>query len=114
MVIERGDIWWANLPEPVGSGPGYRRPVFVLQSDAFNQSRINTVVVLVITKNIALAKAPGNVLITARTSGLDVDSVVNVSQILTLDKSLLTEHISSVPSAKMVKIEAGVRLVLGL
>ncbi len=113
-MITRGDIWWANLPEPVGSGPGYRRPVLVLQSDAFNQSRIKTVVILVITRNVALAKAPGNILITARMSGLDIDSVVNVSQILTLDKSLLTEYASHVPLAKMAKIEAGVRLVLGI
>ncbi len=114
MIITRGDIWWANLPDPVGSGPGYRRPVLVLQSDAFNQSLIKTVVILVITKNIALAKAPGNVLMTARVSGLEVDSVVNVSQILTLDKSLLTEYVSHLPSTKMAKIEAGVRLVLGI
>ncbi len=112
--MQRGDIWWANLPDQVGSGPGYRRPVLVLQADVFNQSRINTVVVLVITKNVALAKAPGNVLLTARTSGLDIDLVVNVSQILTVDKSLLTEHVSSIPKALMANIEAGVRLVLGI
>jgi len=112
--MQRGDIWWANLPEPAGSGPGYRRPVLVLQSDAFNQSRLATVVVLVITKNLELAKAPGNVPVTARVTGLTVDSVVNVSQILTLDKSLLTEYVSSVPSTKMTKIGDGVRLVLGL
>lgn len=112
--MQRGDIWWANLPEPAGSGPGYRRPVLVLQSDAFNQSRIRTVVVLVITKNLELAKAPGNVLISARASGLDVNSVVNVSQILTLDKSLLTEYVSSIPPAKMAKIGAGVRMVLDI
>ncbi len=111
--MQRADIWWANLSEPAGSGPGYRRPVLVLQADAFNHRRINTVVVLAITKNSALAKAPGNILLTTRTSGLDVDSVVNVSQILTLDKSLLTEYVASVSSAKMSKIEAGVRLVLG-
>ncbi len=113
-MIERGDIWWANLPEPAGSGPGYRRPVLVLQSDAFNHSRISTTVVLVLTKNVRLAKAPGNVLLTARASGLEVDSVVNVSQIITLDKSLLTEHVSSLTQAKMAKVEAGVRLVLGV
>jgi mRNA interferase MazF len=114
MVMRRGDIWWANLPEPAASGPGYRRPVLVMQSDAFNQSRIQTVVVLVITKNLALAKAPGNVMMTARVTGLDVDSVVNVSQILTLDRSFLTEYVSSVPSTKMTKIGDGVRLVLGM
>jgi mRNA interferase MazF len=71
--MQRADIWWANLPEPVGSGPGYRRPVLVLQSDTFNLSRIKTVVVLAITKNVALAKAPGNVLLNARTTGLAID-----------------------------------------
>ena len=112
--MQRGDIWWVNLPEPVRSGPGYRRPALVLQADAFNQSRISTVVVLMITKNVSLAKAPGNVLLTARASGLNVDSVINVSQILTLDKSLLIEYVASISPTKMTKIEAGVRLVLGL
>lgn len=101
--MQRGDIWRANLPETIGSGPGYRRPVLVLQSDAFNQSRIGMVVVLVITKNIEVAKAPGNVLISAQASGLDIDSVVNVSQMLTLDKSLLTEYVSNITPAKMAK-----------
>ncbi len=112
--MRRGDIWWANLPEPAGARPGYRGPVLVLQSDAFNQSRIGTVVVLVITKNLELAKAPGNVVVTARVTGLAVDSVVKVSQILTLDKSHLTEYVASVPSPKMTKIGDGVRLVLGM
>ncbi len=85
MVIVRGDIWWAELPAPVGSAPGYRRPVLVLQSDDFNSSRIATVVVAVITRNIELARAPGNVLLTPRESGLPVESAVNVSQIITRD-----------------------------
>jgi len=89
--MQRGDIWWANLPDPVGSGPGYRRPVLVIQADSFNRSRIKTVVVAVITKNTALAAAPGNVLLPASDSNLPVDSVINVSQIITLDKLLLTE-----------------------
>jgi mRNA interferase MazF len=112
--MQRGEIWWADLPAPVGSSPGYRRPVLILQSDAFNQSRISTVVVLAITKNVGLAKAPGNVLLTTRVSGLKVDSVVNVSQILTVDKSILVEYLSSLPGNKMSKIEAGVRLALDL
>lgn len=112
--MQRGDIWWADLPAPAASGPGYRRPVLVLQSDAFNQSRIRTVVVLVITKNIALARAPGNVLITSRMTGLLADSVVNVSRVLTLDKGFLTGYVSSLPSTKISEIEAGVRLVLDL
>jgi mRNA interferase MazF len=114
MVIGRGEIWWANLPQPIGSSPGFRRPVLVVQSDLFNQSKIQTVVVAVITKNLELAKAPGNVSITARTSRLTVDSVVNVSQVITIDKSLLTEFVSTLPNKKMEKIEEGLRLVLSL
>jgi mRNA interferase MazF len=114
MVIGRGEIWWVNLPEPIGSSPGFRRPVLVVQSDSFNQSKILTVVVAVITKNLELAKAPGNVSITARTSRLPVDSVVNVSQVITIDKSLLTEFVSTLPNKKMEKIEEGLRMVLSL
>ena len=112
--IGRGEIWWASLPEPIGSSPGYRRPVLVVQSDAFNQSKIQTVVVAFITKNLELTKAPGNVSITARMSRLPVDSVVNVSQVITVDKSLLTEFVSTLPNRKMEKVEEGLRLVLSL
>jgi mRNA interferase MazF len=114
MVIGRGEIWWANLPEPTGSSPGFRRPVLVVQADSFNQSKIQTVVVAVITKNLELAKAPGNVTITARVSRLPVDSVVNVSQVITIDKSFLTEFVSTLLNKKMEKIEEGLRLVLNL
>ncbi|MCU1288014.1 MAG: transcriptional modulator of MazE/toxin, MazF [Acidobacteria bacterium] len=114
MVIGRGEIWWASLPDPAGSSPGLRRPVLIVQSDAFNQSKIQTVVVAVITKNLELAKAPGNVTITARISRLPIDSVVNVSQVITIDKNLLTEFVSTLPSKKMEKIEEGLRLVLSL
>ena len=92
--MQRGDICWADLPEPVGSGPGYRRPVLLIQADSFNRSQIRTVIVAVISKNTALAKAPGNVLLPAQASGLPLDSVVNVSQVITLDKSLLSECVS--------------------
>jgi mRNA interferase MazF len=112
--MQRGDIWWADLPEPVGSGPGYRRPVLLIQADSFNRSRIRTVIVAVISKNIPLAKAPGNVLLPAQVSGLPLDSVVNVSQVITLDKGLLGECISSLPAAVMTKIDAGLRLVMNL
>ena len=114
MVIGRGEIWWANLPEPIGSSPGFRRPILVVQSDSFNQSKIQTVVVAVITKNLDLAKAPGNVSISARVSRLPIDSVVNVSQVVTIDKNLLTEFVSTLPNKKMEKIEEGLRLVLNL
>ncbi|MEP6904271.1 MAG: type II toxin-antitoxin system PemK/MazF family toxin [Actinomycetota bacterium] len=110
----RGEIWWAHLPEPIGSSPGFRRPVLVVQSDAFNQSKIQTVVAIVITKNLELARAPGNVAVTARVSRLPVDSVVNVSQVITIDKAMLTEFVSTLPNKKMEKIEEGLRLVLSL
>lgn len=114
MVIGRGEIWWANLPDPSGSSPGYRRPVLVVQSDPFNRSLIQTVVALAITKNIELGKAPGNVSITARASRLPVDSVINVSQVITIDKNLLTEFVSTLPNKKMEKVEEGLRLILNL
>ena len=112
--MQRGEIWWANLSEPKGSGPGLRRPVLIVQADSFNQSRIQTVIVAVITKNLNLAEAPGNVSLTARVSHLTVDSVVNVSQIVTLDKSLLTDYVATLQSKKIKQVETGVRLVLGL
>lgn len=112
--MRRGDIWWADLPEPVGSGPGYRRPVLVVQANPFTLSRIRTVVVAVITKNTALAKAPGNVPLPARDSGLPLDSVVNVSQLITLDKTLLAEYVGALPPPLMARVDAGLRLVMGL
>lgn len=112
--MQRGDIWWANLPEPTGSGPGYRRPVLVIQADSFNRSRIKTVIVAVITKNIALAAAPGNVLLPAQDSGLPLDSVVNVSQLITVDKTLLTELVTNLPAQYMSQVNAGLRLIVAL
>ena len=114
MVVQRGEIWWASLPDPVGSNPGFRRPVLVVQSDLFNQSKIQTVVVAVITKNLELGKAPGNVPISTRVSRLPVDSVVNLSQVITIDKNLLTEFVSLLPGKKMDKVEEGLRLILSL
>lgn len=95
----------ANLPDPVGSGPGYRRPVLIIQSDSFNRSRINTVVVAVITGNLELAGAPGNILLSTRFSGLPKTSVVNVSQILTLDKNLLLEFVQVLSKRKMEQVD---------
>lgn len=114
MVVRRGEIWWADLPEPVGSSPGYRRPVLVVQDDEFNQSLINTVIVAAITGNVRISKAKGNVLLTARQSRLPKDSVVNVSQLLTLDKSVLIELVSNLSEDKMRQIDEGLRLVLSL
>lgn len=114
MVISRGSIWWTDLGSPVGSGPGYRRPVLVIQSDEFNKSKINTVIVAVITSNLRLAKAPGNVLIKKEESGLEKDSVINMSQIITIDKEMLTELVGTVGKRYLKKIENGIKLVLSL
>ena len=112
--MQRGEIWWASLPAPKRSEPGFRRPVLVVQSDAFNKSRIGTVVVAAITSNTALAEAPGNVLLSRRTSGLPKASVVNVSQVMTLDRTMLTESVRTLPKSEMTAIENGLRLVMGL
>jgi mRNA interferase MazF len=112
--VRRGEVWWASLPEPRGSGPGFRRPVLVIQSDPFNDSRINTVIVAVVTSNLRLAQAPGNVRLERRQSGLPRDSVINVSQILTIDKAFLTERVSLLRTEIMTRVEAGLKLVLGL
>jgi mRNA interferase MazF len=110
----RGEIWWANLPDPVASEPGYRRPVLVIQDDVFNQSRINAVIVVILTSNMRLAEAPGNVILPAEVSGLSRDFVVNVSQILTVDKTFLTERIGSIPDYLQEEIDEGLRMVLYL
>ena len=112
--MQRGSIWWADLPEPVGAAPGYRRPVLLIQANAFTDSRIATVVVRIITSNLRLAAAPGNVLLSAVESGLPKDSVVNVSQIVTLDKQTLDEPIGQVSARTLTLIESGIRLVLDL
>jgi mRNA interferase MazF len=114
MVMHRGEIWWASLGEPKGSAPGYRRPVLVVQSDEFNRSRIGTVIVAILTSNTALAQAPGNVLIKARQAGLAKDSVVNVSQVITVDKQCLTEKVKKLESSVMAEVENGLRLVLAI
>jgi len=112
--IQRGEIWWADLPKPRRSEPGYRRPVLVVQADSFNLSRIHTVIVASITANLELADAPGNVLLPARSSGLSRDSVVNVSQLLTLDRSFLTEHAGTLPPRLERSVDEGLRTVLQL
>ena len=112
--IRRGEIWWADLQEPRRSEPGYRRPVLVVQADPFNVSLIQTVIVATITTNLKLAHAPGNVLLPADSSGLSRDSVVNVSQLLTLDRSFLTEHVGRLPPRLARSVDEGLRLVLQL
>lgn len=112
--MKRGEIWWADLPEPTGSGPGLRRPVLVIQSNAFNESRIATVVVAVITSNLFLENAPGNVRLSKSDSGLPKPSVANVSQLFTIDRSLLTQRVKSLPQKTMETVAIGLRLVLDL
>lgn len=113
MVATQGDVFWADLPPPVGSGPGLRRPVLVVQGNAFNRSLIATVVVVPLTSNLRLSQAPGNVLLRRRMTGLPKDSVANPSQILTIDKDLLTERVGSVSGAALRLVLSGIDLVLG-
>ena len=113
-MTSRGEIWWAELPAPTGSGPGKRRPVVVVSADSFNLSRIGTVVAVAISSNVDLADAPGNVALPAARSGLAKDSVVNVSQIVTLDKRQLSERVGAVDHDTLGQIDAGLRLVLDL
>ncbi len=112
--MNRGEIWWASLEEPARSGPGYRRPVVIVQADSFNRSRINTVTIVAITSNLRLARAPGNVLIHPNDSGLPKPSVANVSLLLTVDKSYLTERIAMLPGRLIRKIDRGLSVVLDL
>jgi len=112
--MRRDEIWWATLRPPVGSEPGYQRPVLIIQSDDFTQSRIRTVVVVMLTSNLRLQAAPGNVLLTKRSTKLPRDSVANVSQVVTLDKSFLTKRIGRLSEKKIQLVEDGLRLVLDL
>lgn len=114
MTVERGELWWADLGEPRGSEPALRRPVLVLQADSFNRSRLQTVVVVSLTTNLQLSAAPGNVVCRGRATGLRESSVVNVTQISTLDRRFLHERIGRLSAATLRQVEDGVRLVLGL
>lgn len=113
MVIGQGEVWWADLPQPAGSEPGFRRPVVVVQGDALNRSRIATVVCVPLTSNVRWAEAPGNTLLTARATGLPRDSVANASQLVTLDRTVLTERVGKLPRAKVNLILAGIDVILG-
>lgn len=112
--MERGEIWWAQLPDPTASEPGFRRPVVIIQSNAFNRSRIRTAIAVVLTSNLRLAEAPGNVLVPASESGLPKDSVVNVSQVITVDRAFLTEKCGRLPTKLIKSIDEGLRLALSL
>lgn len=113
MVIGQGEVWWADLPSPKGSGPGFRRPVVVVQCDHLNRSRLATVVCVPLTSNLKYAEAPGNVLLSARAAGLPKDSVANPTQIVTLDKELLTERIAKLSKNAMASILGGIDVLLG-
>ncbi len=113
MVVAQGDVCWADLPDAVGSGPGFRRPVVVVQGDPLNRSRLATVVCVSLTSNLRWAGVPGNVFVPARSSGLSKDSVVNVSQIVTLDRALLTERVGRVSKKQLELVFAGVDIALG-
>jgi mRNA interferase MazF len=114
VVIRRGELWWADLGPPAGSGPGFRRPVLVMQSDAFNASAVRTAIVAVMTSNLGLAAAPGNVRLAKRATGLDRESVVNVAQLVTIDKTALSARIGRLAPEALAEVADGIRLVLGL
>jgi mRNA interferase MazF len=114
VVIERGEIWWATLAKPRGSEPGYPRPILIVQSDDFNRSRIGTVIAAAITSNTRLAEAPGNLLLSRKSSGLPKESAVNVSQLITVDKAFLAKKVRKLSKREMAAVEAGLKLVLSL
>ncbi len=114
MGIKRGEIWWAELPEPVGSGPGYKRPLLIIQANEFNKSKINTIIAATITSNMRLAAAPGNVFLSPKRSKLPKESVINISQIITIDKSFLTEKVHTLSNKIIEQVDEGLKLVLKL
>ena len=113
-MFKRGDIWWAELGEPRGSGPGFRRPVLIVSDNRFNASAIQTILAAIITSNLKLAAAPANVLVPARASGLAQSSVVNLSQITTLDKTFLMERVTRLPERYLREVDTGLRLIMSL
>ena len=114
VELAQGEIWWADLPEPQGSGPGLRRPVVIVQGDPLNRSKIATAICVPLTSNVAWVKAPGNVLLSAKATGLPKDSVANVTQVVTLDRDFLREPAAKLPPKLLQQVDAGLRLALGL
>jgi mRNA interferase MazF len=112
MVISQGEVWWAELPDPVGSGSGFRRPVLIVQGEALNRSRLATVVCVPLTSNLRWATAPGNVLLPAQSTGLPKDSVANVSQIVALDRSVLTELVGRISRQQLEAVLTGITTIL--
>jgi mRNA interferase MazF len=113
VVIEQGDIWWADLGEPQGSAPGYRRPVVVVQGDALNRSRIGTVVCVPLTSNLKWRDAPGNVLLSKQTTSLEKDSVANVSLLVAVDKRQLVECVGRISGRQLERVLSGIDIILG-
>ncbi len=113
VEVAQGDIWWADLPEPGGSGPGFRRPVVVVQGNPLNRSRIATVVCVPLTSNLTWADAPGNTLLAAKATGLPKDSVANASQIITIDRSFLAERVGRLGPKQLAQVLHGIDVVLG-
>ena len=113
MVIAQGHVYWADLPSPTGSGPGFRRPVVVVQGDALNRSRIRTVVCVPLTSNLLWTDAPGNALLPAKSTGLPKDSVANTSQIIALDREIITEEVGKLPKRQLELVLAGIDIILG-
>lgn len=113
-MIERGGIYWADLGAPVGSRPAKRRPVLVISADTYNKSRLATILAAVVTSNTTLAEMPGNVFMPAAATGLPRDCVVDVTALLTLDKSDLTERAGTAPLALLREVDRGLRHVLDL
>ncbi|HVL03324.1 MAG TPA: type II toxin-antitoxin system PemK/MazF family toxin [Acidimicrobiales bacterium] len=113
-MIDRGDLWWANLGEPRGSAPGLHRPVVVVQAAPYNRSRLQTVIVVAVTTNLRLAASPGNVVIAAGLAGLEYESVVNVTQVTTVDRDDLVEALGALPPWLLEQVDQGLRRVLAL
>lgn len=113
VSVVQGDIWWAALDDPKGSGPGYRRPVIVVQGNSLNRSRLATVVCVPMTSNLVWRNAPGNVLVTAKESGLAKDSVANPSQIVALDRTTLGELVGKLSAKTLKLVLVGIDVILG-
>jgi mRNA interferase MazF len=111
--VAQGEVWWADLPGPAGSGPGFRRPVVIVQGDHLNRSKLGTVVCVPLTSNLAWADAPGNVMLPAKVSGLPKDSVANASQIVAVDRDFLSARCGRLPPKKLARVMSGIDVVLG-
>ncbi len=114
MVVQRSEVWWAELVDPRGSEPEFRRPLVIVQADSFNRSRLRTVIAVVLSSNMRLLDAPGNVLLPSNDTGLPKDSTAVVTQMITLDQDYLTECAGSIPPRLMARVNAGLKLVLDL